>query len=143
MHSDVLPITTVDEYAEVLAQQVSQIPGVSQVGIGGQQKPAVRVQVDPAKIAALGFSSTDIAGTINTATADAPKGSLNGMHMYTIYANDQLTSAAPWNNIVIAYHNGAPVRIRDVGRCGAGCRMAGKAAGNGCRAGSTANPASR
>ncbi len=117
VHSDVLPITTVDDYAEtVLAQQVSQIAGVAQVGIGGQQKPAVRIQIDPAKIAALGIQLTDIASTINIATADAPKGSLNGtQRTYTIYANDQLTSAAPWNNVIIAYRNGAPVRIRDVG----------------------------
>src|SRR5580704_9766613 len=78
VHSDVLPITTVDDYAEnVLAQQISQIPGVAQVNVGGQRKPAVRVQIDPAKIAALGIQLTDIASTINIATADAPKGSLN------------------------------------------------------------------
>ncbi|HEX4049721.1 MAG TPA: efflux RND transporter permease subunit [Steroidobacteraceae bacterium] len=117
VHSDVLPITTVDDYAEnILAQQVSQIPGVAQVNVGGQQKPAVRIQIDPAKIAALGIQLPDIATTISTATADAPKGSLNGtQQMFTIYANDQLTSAAPWNDVIIAYRNGAPVRIRDVG----------------------------
>jgi hydrophobe/amphiphile efflux-1 (HAE1) family protein len=116
VHSDVLPITTVDDYAEVLAQQISQIPGVAQVGLGGQRKPAVRIQIDPAKIAALGIQLTDIASVINTATVDAPKGSINGNeHMYTIYANDQLTDAAPWNDVIIAYRNGAPVHIRDIG----------------------------
>ncbi|HTW73946.1 MAG TPA: efflux RND transporter permease subunit [Steroidobacteraceae bacterium] len=118
VHSDVLPLTTVDNYAEnVLAQQVSQIPGVAQVNVAGQQKPAVRVQIDPAKIAALGIQLTDVANVISTATVDAPKGSINGTaHNYTIYDNDQLLNAAPWNNIIVAYHNGAPVRIKDIGR---------------------------
>src|SRR5262249_28262858 len=74
VHSDVLPLTQVDDYAEnILAQQISRIPGVSQVSLGGQQKPAVRVQVDPAKIAALGIQLEDIANVINTATVNAPK----------------------------------------------------------------------
>ncbi len=117
VHSDVLPMTTVDNYAEnILAQQISQIPGVAQVNVGGQQKPAVRVQVDPAKMAALGIQLTDVASLINTATVDAPKGAINGpTHSYTIYDNDQLLKAAPWNDVVIAYRNGAPVRIRDIG----------------------------
>jgi hydrophobe/amphiphile efflux-1 (HAE1) family protein len=117
VHSDVLPLTTVDDYAEnMLAQQLSQLQGVAQVGIGGQQKPAVRVQVDPSKIAALGIQLEDIAGVMADATVCAPKGSINGPeHEYAIYDNDQLDHAAPWNNIVIAYRNGAPVRIRDIG----------------------------
>jgi hydrophobe/amphiphile efflux-1 (HAE1) family protein len=117
VHSDVLPLTVVDDYCEnVIAQQLSQIEGVAQVGIGGQQKPAVRVQVDPAKVAALGLQLEDLAGVISTATADAPKGSINGtLHSFAIYDNDQLLKAAPWNNVVVAYKNGAPVRIRDIG----------------------------
>jgi hydrophobe/amphiphile efflux-1 (HAE1) family protein len=117
VHSDVLPLTQVDDYAEnVIAQQLSQIAGVAQVSIGGQQKPSVRVQVDPAKITALGIQLEDIAGVIATATVDAPKGSINGtLRNFTIYDNDQLDKAAPWNNVVIAYKNGAPVRIRDIG----------------------------
>ncbi|HEY3849332.1 MAG TPA: multidrug efflux RND transporter permease subunit [Steroidobacteraceae bacterium] len=117
VHSDVLPVTTVDDYAEnILAQQVSQIPGIAQVTIGGQQKPAVRVQVDPVKLAALGLQLEDVAGVINEATVDAPKGSINGpMRSMTIYDNDQLLKAAPWNDVVVAYKNGAPVRIRDIG----------------------------
>jgi hydrophobic/amphiphilic exporter-1 (mainly G- bacteria), HAE1 family len=115
--STVLPVTTVDDFAEnVLAQQMSRIPGVAQVAIGGQQKPAVRVQVDPAKIASMGIQLEDIAGVIANATVDAPKGSFNGaLHNFAIYDNDQLMTAAPWNNIIIAYVNGAPVRIRDIG----------------------------
>ncbi len=117
VHSDVLPVTSVDDYAEnILAQQISQIPGIAQVAIGGQQKPAVRVQVDPIKLAALGLQMEDIAGVIATATVDAPKGSINGdKRSLTIYDNDQLLKAAPWNEVVVAYKNGAPVRIRDIG----------------------------
>ena len=117
VHSDVLPLTEVDDYAEnVLSQQISRIPGVSQVSLGGQQKPAVRVQVDPAKIAALGIQLEDIASVINAATVDSPKGSINGVrHNFAIYDNDQLLKAAPWNDVIVAYKNGAPVRIRDIG----------------------------
>ena len=117
VHSDVLPLTQVDDYAEtVIAQRLSQIPGVAQVNIGGQQKPAVRVQVDPAKIAALGIQMADIASVITTATVDAPKGSISGpIHNFAVYDNDQLLKAAPWNDVIIAYMKGAPVRIRDIG----------------------------
>jgi hydrophobe/amphiphile efflux-1 (HAE1) family protein len=117
VHSDVLPVTTVDDYAEnILAQQISQIPGVAQVSIGGQQKPAVRVQIDPTKLAALGLQMEDVANVIIAATVDAPKGSINGpTRSMTIYDNDQLLKAAPWNDVVVAYKNGAAVRIRDIG----------------------------
>jgi HAE1 family hydrophobic/amphiphilic exporter-1/multidrug efflux pump len=117
VHSDVLPNITLDDYAEtVIAQQISRIPGVAQVQVGGQQKPSVRVQVDPARIAALGIQLEDIANVISTATADTPKGSINGaQHSFAIYDNDQLLEAKPWNDVIIAYRNGAPVRIRDIG----------------------------
>jgi hydrophobic/amphiphilic exporter-1 (mainly G- bacteria), HAE1 family len=117
MSSPVLPVTAVDDYAEnILAQQISQIPGVAQVSVGGQQKPAVRVQIDPVKLAALGLQMEDVASVINVATVDAPKGAINGPHRaMTIYDNDQLLKAAPWNDVVVAYKNGSPVRIRDIG----------------------------
>jgi hydrophobe/amphiphile efflux-1 (HAE1) family protein len=117
VHSDVLPLTQVDDYAEtVIAQHLSQLSGVAQVSIGGQQKPAVRVQVDPAKIAALGIQLEDVASLINTATVDSPQGSINGVrNSFAIYDNDQLLKAAPWNDVIIAYRKGAPVRIRDIG----------------------------
>ena len=117
MRSEVLPVTTVDDYAEnILAQQISQIPGIAQVSIGGQQKPAVRVQIDPVKLAALNLQMEDVAGVISAATVDAPKGSINGpKRSLTIYDNDQLLKAAPWNDVVVAYKKGAPVRIRDIG----------------------------
>ena len=114
-HSDAFPITQVSDYADnVLSQQISQIPGVGLVTLGGQRKPAVRVQVEPAKLAALGLALEDVATVITNATVDAPKGSLNGIQRnFTIYDNDQITKAAPWNDVIVAYHNGGPVRIRD------------------------------
>jgi HAE1 family hydrophobic/amphiphilic exporter-1/multidrug efflux pump len=117
VHSDVLPMTEVDNYAEtVIAQQLSQLPGIGNVGVGGQQKPAVRVQVDPVKLAAVGLQLEDVASLITTATVDSPQGAITGAHHnYTIYDNDQLLSAAPWNDVVVAYRNGAPIRIRDIG----------------------------
>jgi len=117
VHSDVLPLTSVDDYAEnVLAQQVSQLPGVGQVVIGGQTKPAVRVQINPAKLAALGLSLDDVANVISTVTVDAAKGSIDGdKRNFTIYDNDQLTTASPWNDVVIAYRKGAPIRVHDIG----------------------------
>jgi HAE1 family hydrophobic/amphiphilic exporter-1 len=117
-HSDAFPITQVSDYADnVLSQQISQVPGVGLVTLGGQRKPAVRVQVEPAKLAALGLALEDVATVITNATVDAPKGSLNGVQRnFTIYDNDQITKAAPWNDVIVAYHNGGPVRIRDIGR---------------------------
>ncbi|HEY6484043.1 MAG TPA: efflux RND transporter permease subunit [Steroidobacteraceae bacterium] len=117
VHSDVLPLTEVDDFAEnVLSQQISRISGVAQVSLGGQRKPAVRVQVDPLKAAALGIQLEDIAGVISAATVDSPKGSINGVRQsFAIYDNDQLLKAAPWNDVIVAYKNGAPVRIRDIG----------------------------
>ena len=118
VQSDVYPITVVDDYADtILAQQMSQIDGVAQVIILGEQKPAVRVQVDPAKIAGLGLSLEDVRNVLQVATVDSPKGSFDGAtQSFTIYANDQLLAAAPWNDIVLAYKNGSPVRIRDIGQ---------------------------
>jgi multidrug efflux pump subunit AcrB len=117
IHSDSLPLTTVDDYAEnVLVQNISQISGVAQVNVGGQQKPSVRVQVDPAKVAALGLGLEDVRSVIANATTDSPKGSIDGAtRTFTLNDNDQVLSAEPWNNIIVAYKNGAPVRIRDIG----------------------------
>ncbi|WP_096704931.1 multidrug efflux RND transporter permease subunit [Magnetospirillum sp. 15-1] len=118
VNSDTLPLITVDDYADtVLAQQISRISGVGQVSIGGEQKPAIRVQIDPGKIAALGIGLEELRGTIASVTANSPKGSLDGERRnLTIYANDQLTTAAPWGRVIVAYKNGSPVRIDDIGR---------------------------
>ncbi|GLK73578.1 efflux RND transporter permease subunit [Ancylobacter dichloromethanicus] len=115
--SKTLPITQVDDFAEnVLEQHVSQIDGVGQVRVFGQQKPSVRIQVDPAKVANLGLSLEDIRQAIVSTTVNAPKGTVQGRHRtFTLYDNDQLTSAAPWLDAILAFRNGAPVRVRDIG----------------------------
>jgi hydrophobe/amphiphile efflux-1 (HAE1) family protein len=105
----------------VLAQQISQIAGVAQVAVGGQQKPAIRVQVDPARLAAMGMTLEDVRGVIAQATVDSPKGSIQGnTQALTVYANDQITAASDYNNIILAYRNGAPVHIGDIGHAVAG-----------------------
>ena len=122
VQSDTLPLTAVDDAADtILAQQMSQIPGIAQVNIGGEQKPAVRVQIDPAKIAALGISLEDVRTALGAATVNAPKGSFDGPRQsFTIYANDQLLQADAYNDIIVAYRNSAPVRIRDIGQAVSG-----------------------
>jgi hydrophobe/amphiphile efflux-1 (HAE1) family protein len=116
-YSNTIPLTKVDDFAEnVVAQQISQISGVAQVIIAGQQTPAIRVQVDPAKLTARGVTLEDVRNALSNATTDAAKGTLLGRQQsFTIAANDQLTQADEYNNVIIAYRNGAPVRIRDVG----------------------------
>ena len=116
--SDTLPLPKVDDFAEnVVAQQISQVSGVAQVQIGGQQRPAIRVQVDPAKLTSRGLTFEDVRSALANATTDAPKGNLLGRDQsFTIAANDQLTTADPYNDVIIAYRNGAPVRVRDVGQ---------------------------
>ena len=118
VHSDALPVTTVDDYAEnILVQNISQISGVGQVSVFGQQKPAVRIQVDPEKLAAMGIGLEDLRASIANVTTDSPKGSIDGAtRTFTIYDNDQLLVAEPWNDAIVAYKNGAPVRVRDIGR---------------------------
>ncbi|MCJ0761922.1 efflux RND transporter permease subunit [Variovorax terrae] len=117
VQSRTLPLIEVNDYADnILAQQISQISGVGLVSIGGVQKPSVRIQVDPARLAALGMSLEDIRGVIASTTVNQPKGTLDGQRQsFTVYTNDQLLSAAPWNDVVLAYRNGAPVRVRDLG----------------------------
>ena len=117
VQSDTLPLIEVNDYADnILAQQISQISGVGLVNIGGAQKPAIRIQADPAKLAALGISLEDIRGVIATVSVNQPKGTIDGPNQsFTVYTNDQLLKAAPWNDAILAYRNGAPVRVRDIG----------------------------
>jgi HAE1 family hydrophobic/amphiphilic exporter-1 len=128
--SDTLPLTEVDDNADTkLAQQISQIDGVGQVSIGGEQKPAVRVQLDPAKLVTKGLSLEDVRTALSVTTVNQPKGNVDGTERsFTIYANDQLTDANAWNDVIIAYRNGAPVRVRDVGQAVDGPEDAKKAA---------------
>lgn len=116
--SESLPITTVDAYAQnILMQKISQIPGVGLVGVGGQQQPAVRVQVDPAALAARGINLEDVRTVLGQANVDLAKGQLNTPRQtFTLSTNDQLFDPQKYANLIIAYRNGSPVRIRDVGR---------------------------
>jgi HAE1 family hydrophobic/amphiphilic exporter-1 len=115
--SDTMPLTEVDDLVDInLGQQISQISGVAQVSIGGQQKPAIRIQIDPQKLVAKNMSLEDVRTQLSLATVNHPKGSFDGQtRSYTVYANDQLTAAKDWNNVILAYRDGAPLRIRDVG----------------------------
>ncbi|HYA74758.1 MAG TPA: efflux RND transporter permease subunit [Roseiarcus sp.] len=116
--SDAAPITEVDDAAEnILAQQISQISGVSLVRVGGQQQPAIRIQIDPAKLVEKNLQLEDVRAQIGIATVDSPKGAINGPRQsFTIFANDQLTKAKEWEDVIIAYRDGAPVRVRDIGQ---------------------------
>ena len=134
--SDSLPLTTVSDAVDAqLAQQISQISGVAQVTIGGQQKPSVRIQVDPAKLVAKGLSLEDVRNQIAITTVDSPKGNIDGAtRAYTIYANDQLLDSKDWNDVIVAYRNGGPLRIRDIGQAVTGPEDAKQAAwANGTR----------
>jgi hydrophobe/amphiphile efflux-1 (HAE1) family protein len=128
--SDTLPLTTVSDAVDAqLAQQISQISGVAQVVIGGQQKPSIRIQVDPAKLVSKGLSLEDVRNQINITTVDSPKGNVDGVsRAFTIYANDQLLDSKDWNDVIIAYRNGGPLRIRDIGQAVTGPEDAKQAA---------------
>ena len=118
LSSDTLPITTVSDYANsLLAQKISQIPGVGIVGIGGLQSPSIRIQVNPAQLAAANLDLEDIRTALVNATVDQPKGQLyGGQQTFALQTNDQLETAAGFDNTVIAYRNGAALRVRDIGR---------------------------
>ncbi|MBV8224265.1 MAG: efflux RND transporter permease subunit, partial [Verrucomicrobia bacterium] len=114
--SDSLPIAKVNDYAEtLLAEKLSQVAGVGLVTIEGDQKPAVRVQFNPTMLASLGMGPEDLRNAITQANVDAPKGSFNGARQsYMIGSNDQLLTASVYRPLIIAYRNGAPVRLSDV-----------------------------
>ena len=114
--SDTVPLQTVEDLADtVLAQKISQLSGVGLVSIAGGQKPAVRIQANPTALASYGLSLEDIRSAIGTANVDQAKGALNGpSQAYTIGDNDQLLSASDYENVIIAYRNGSPVRLKDV-----------------------------
>ena len=118
IHSDTLPLTTLDDLADnYLVQKLSQVPGVAQVFIGGESKPAVHVQVDPAKLAAIGLTLEEIRSALVASTTNAAKGTLNTPdNSFTIASNDQLTLPEQYENVVLAFRNGAPIRVRDIGQ---------------------------
>jgi HAE1 family hydrophobic/amphiphilic exporter-1 len=144
--SQTLPLTTVSDYANsILAQKISQMPGVGLVGIGGEQNPAIRVQVNPAQLAAVGLDLEAVRTALATATVDQPKGTLYGStQAFALQTNDQLMTAQGFNDYILANRSGTfattaqgsnvltnsttvnpnpgvvgvsgPVRVRDVGR---------------------------
>jgi hydrophobe/amphiphile efflux-1 (HAE1) family protein len=113
-----LPISKVDDYVEnYAALQISRIKGVGLVDFHGEQKPAVRVQVDPLAVAAMGLSLEDIRAALGSATGNAPKGSLDGpKQSLTLDTTDQLFNAESFNSVIVAYRNGAPVHVGDIGK---------------------------
>ncbi|WP_316399100.1 efflux RND transporter permease subunit [Bradyrhizobium sp. 33ap4] len=116
--SDTQPLTKVNDYADsILGQKLSQVPGVSLVTIGGAQKPSIRVQVNPAKLAAAGLDLEQLRATLGVATVNQPKGALYGAQQsFTLATNDQILTAKGYDDLIIAYRHGAPLRLRDVGQ---------------------------
>ncbi|PSJ62959.1 MdtB/MuxB family multidrug efflux RND transporter permease subunit [Pseudaminobacter soli (ex Li et al. 2025)] len=114
--SKTMPLRDVQELAYTrLAQKISQLPGVGLVTLSGGQRPAVRIQADPRKLAAYGLNIDDLRTTLGNANINAPKGNFDGpSRAFTVNANDQLKSAAQYEPLIIAYKNGAPVRLSDV-----------------------------
>jgi multidrug efflux pump len=114
--SQALPLSKVEDLADTtLAQKISQLPGVGLVTISGGQKPAVRIQANPTALASYGLSLEDLRSGLAAANTDQAKGNLqNGQQSFTIDANDQIYSGVDYRPIVIAYRNGAPVRVQDV-----------------------------
>src|SRR5512140_290440 len=114
--SDTMPLAKVEVLADTtLAQKFSQLPGVGLVSISGGQKPAVRIQANPTALAAYGLSLEDLRTVVGQTNVDQAKGVLDGPRQsYTIGANDQLVSSVQYQPIIVAYRNGAPIRLTDV-----------------------------
>jgi hydrophobe/amphiphile efflux-1 (HAE1) family protein len=114
--SDTQPLSTVDEYAESLAaQRISSLPGVAQVSVYGSQKYAVRVEANPAAMAARGLSLADLQKALAAANSNVPVGALNGPNQsYTLQTPGQLARAALYRPLIVAYRNGSPVHLEDV-----------------------------
>jgi multidrug efflux pump len=114
--SDSLPLSKVEDLADtILAQKISQLSGVGLVSIAGGQKPAVRIQANPTALAGYGLSLEDVRTALGTANVDQAKGNLTGTKQsYTIGANDQLLTSKGYNDVIIAYRNGSPVRLSDI-----------------------------
>lgn len=115
--SPTLPLSTVDEYAETTAaQRISMINGVAQVQVYGSQKFAVRVQVDPRRIAQMGIGLDEVAKGIISGNVKQATGTLYGAHeVYNVQTNDQLYNAGDWAPLIVTYRNGSPVRLREIG----------------------------
>jgi multidrug efflux pump len=114
--SDTIPLSAVEDFADTrFAQKISQLPGVGLVSISGGQKPAVRVQVNPTSLSSYGLTMEDVRTAIAQANVNQAKGTFDGVRQsYSIAANDQLLSSDQYRPLVVAYRNGAPVRLSDV-----------------------------
>jgi HAE1 family hydrophobic/amphiphilic exporter-1 len=117
-NSDSLTLPELDEYIERnIATKIGQVSGVAYVNIGGKQKPAIRIAVDPGRLAQADVTLEDLRSAIGNLSLSAPKGNIDDpTRTLPIYINDQITTSAEWNDAVIAYRNGGPVRIRDIGQ---------------------------
>src|SRR5215468_4749929 len=118
LRSETLPLPIVQENADnFLIPAISQVSGVARISVGGERKPSIRIQIDPTKLAASGLTLEEVRTSIVGATTTAAKGTINtASNAFTISANDQISEAQPFEDVVLAYRNGAPIRIRDVGR---------------------------
>ncbi|MGH7047599.1 MAG: MdtB/MuxB family multidrug efflux RND transporter permease subunit [Stellaceae bacterium] len=116
--SKTLPLTQVEDLADTrMAQKISQLPGVGLVSISGGNRPAVRIQANNLQLAAYGLNIDDLRTALANANVNTPKGNFDGpKRAYTINANDQIQDPAQYDNLVIAYRNGAPVRLKDIGK---------------------------
>ena len=117
MGSQTLPLYVVDQYAEtMMAQRISMVKGVAQVQVYGGQKYAVRIQLDPQALAARQIGIDDVQRAVQSANVNLPVGTLYGEHRaFTLQANGQLTRAALYRPLIVAYRNGSPVRLQDLG----------------------------
>src|ERR1700730_12399002 len=118
LSSSTMPISQVDQYAETyLAERISMVSGVAQVQVYGSQKYAVRIQLDPKALATRGIGIDERSHAIQNANVDMPTGTLYGKHQaFTVDTKGQLTNAAAYRSLIVAYQNGSPVRLEDVGR---------------------------
>src|ERR1700758_4112901 len=114
--SKTLPLTEVEDLADTrLAQKISQLTGVGLVSVSGGHRPAVRIQANLSQLAAYGLNIDDLRSTISNANVNTPKGNFDGpSRQYTINANDQIRKPSDYNDLVVAYRNGAPVKLSDV-----------------------------
>jgi hydrophobe/amphiphile efflux-1 (HAE1) family protein len=117
VESDTLPLGKINDFADtVLSQKLSQVYGVGLVSIQGNQKPAIRVRVNPSALAKLDLSLEDVRAAVMSSNLNAPKGSFDGKRQsYAISTNDQIITPEGFRSLIIAYKNGSPVRISDVG----------------------------
>jgi HAE1 family hydrophobic/amphiphilic exporter-1 len=118
LNSSTLPLSAVDEYAETfMAERISMVSGVAQVQVFGSQKYAVRVQVDPQELASRHIGIDEVSNSVQNANVNLPTGTLWGTHQaFTVQAEGQLTEAAAYRPLIVAYRNGSPVRLDELGR---------------------------